>query len=339
MGEIAVLAGSELALYVLRSRDDGRSWLEPEVAIPDLDVADVHCGADGAAYAGTRGHGILSSGDGLRSWVPIDTPPAMQKVRSLCLAGDQILAGTEARPAPAGVFAWEDGEEWRPLGDLATCSGSAEWRYPVAEVGVHVRHLARDPHRPERIYGAMQVGGIAISPDSGQSWYDRRNLDLDVHMVEADPRRPGVVYAGTGGGGMYRSRDWGESWEPISESCGQFVVQFALDPQDPDRMYLGTAAANYRSWYSDPHGARGEMWRSDDAGTSWRKLGGGLPEYLGGRVGALVVDPAQPQHVFFSCDVPRETADRGVYHSPDGGETWRRIAAIPQVVALATAQL
>src|SRR2546430_27206 len=81
-----------------------------------------------------------------------------------------------------------------------------------------------------------------------------------------DPWRPGVVYAGTGGGGLYKSTDYGDNWEFISEPCGPFVVQFALDPKTPDRIYMGTARGGVRSWDTDPNGAHGEIWRTDDAG-------------------------------------------------------------------------
>jgi len=248
MTELALLAGSEVGLYLLKSRDNGASWTEPEPIIPDLDVADIRPGKDGSVYVGTRGRGLLRSQDGLRSWQQVEAPGALDKVRSLYISGDLFLAGNEARPDPVGVFEWQDGEEWRPLGDLSTCSGSGEWWYPVQEMGVHVRHISRDPHQPERLYSAIQVGGIAISPDGGNSWYDRRNLDLDVHMIEPDPVRPGVVYAGTGGGGMYRSRDYGDTWDCISEACGTFVVQFAIDPKVPDRLYLGTGRGHVPSW-------------------------------------------------------------------------------------------
>lgn len=338
MSELTLIAGSEEALFILRSPDGGKSWRDPEEAIPGLDVAEVKAGPEGTVYLGTRGQGLLQSSDGLRSWQPIEAPSALQKVRSICITGDHFLVGNEARPDPVGVFEWQDHEQWRQLGDLSTCSGAPEWRYPVAEVGVHVRHVAVDPHRPDRLYSAIQVGGVAISTDGGQTWSDRRNLDLDVHMIEADPRQPGVVYAGSGGGGMYKSLDYGETWDYISEECGRFVVQFAIDPRVPDRLYLGTARGGVRSWSTEPEGARGEMWRSDDGGGSWCKLQGGLPELLGARVGAIHLNPEEPNNVFFSCDNPRDR-DNAVYHSPDAGESWRKLADLPSVVALGSVWL
>ena len=334
MTDLVVIAGSEEALYALRSKDDGRTWQPAETLIPDLDVADVAAAPDGAVYVGTRGRGVLRSRDGLRSWEEVETPGALQKVRSFYISGDRFLAGNESRPDPVGIFEWEDGEQWRQLGDLSTCSGASEWTYPVATVGVHVRHVSRDPHQQDRLYAAVQVGGVAISPDGGKSWYDRRNLDLDVHMVEGDPRNPGVVYAGTGGGGLYKSTDYGDNWDCVSEPCGKFVVQFALDPETPERIFLGTARGGVRSWDTDPDGAHGEMWRSDDAGGTWQKLGDGLPDLLKSRPGSVHIDRQEPRHVFFAGDLPRGGPDAGVFHSPDSGESWRKLADLQKVVAL-----
>jgi len=158
-------------------------------------------------------------------------------------------------------------------------------------------------------------------------------------MIEPDPVRPGVVYAGTGGGGMYRSRDYGDTWDCISEACGTFVVQFAIDPKVPDRLYLGTGRGHVPSWAKVPEGAQGEMWRSDDAGETWRRLDGGLPGPMKTRIVAVHVNAEDSQHVFFSGDNPRNAPDGGVYHSPDAGETWTRIAALPRVVTLCSVQL
>jgi photosystem II stability/assembly factor-like uncharacterized protein len=340
MADVALLAGTEAGLYILRSKDDGKTWSEPKVALPETDVTDLAAAPDGTVYVGTVGRGVLRGADGLTSFTETDTPDALKKVRSLHIDGDSVLAGSESRPHPVGVFRWQEHEEWQELGDLtAGCSGSAEWHYPVPTIGVHVRHVSRDPHKSERLYAAMQVGGVAISPDNGQSWYDRRNLDLDVHMIEADPRRPGVVYAGSGGGGLFKSTDYGDSWELTSEECGRFVVQFAIDPDVPDRLFLGTARGGVRSWQTDPAGARGEMWRSDDAGAHWRKLAGGLPEFLASRVGAMHIAVHNSKQVFFGCDNPRGGKDNGVYQSLDSGETWRKILPLPDVAAISAVAL
>src|SRR5713226_6362003 len=106
MSELTLIAGSELALYVLRSKDNGKTWSVPETAIPDLDVADVQSAPDGTVYVGTRGRGILRSRDGLRTWEEVEVPAALQKVRTMCITSDRFLAGSEARPEPVGIFEW-----------------------------------------------------------------------------------------------------------------------------------------------------------------------------------------------------------------------------------------
>jgi hypothetical protein len=337
MSELAVVAGSEEALYLLRSKDNGKTW-EQETAIPDLDVAEVSTAPDGTVYVGTRGQGILRSRD-LKKWEAVETPSALQKVRCFSIDGERFLVGNEARPDPVGVFEWEDGESWKPLGNLSTCSAASDWTYPVATVGVHVRYVSRDPHDRDRLYAAIQVGGIAVSDDDGKTWSDRRNLDLDVHMVEGDPRRPGVVYAGTGGGGLYKSTNYGDTWDFISEPCGHFVVQFALDPKNADRIYMGTARGGVRSWDTDPNGAHGEIWRTDDAGGSWRKLTGGLPNELKARPGTIHIDAEESENMFVACDLPRGGPDAGVFYSGDSGESWRKLADFQKVVSLCTVHI
>lgn len=337
--EMRLLVGTDKGLFSVRTTDDGGTWGAPEAAIADVDVATIQSAPDGSFYVGTRDAGLFRSGDRLRSWEHVETPPGLAKVRSLCIGEDRFLAGSEAAAEAVGVYEWLEAKHWRRLGDMSTCSGSAEWHYPVPTEGVHLRHLARDPHQPERIYAAIQVGGVGISPDGGYSWYDRRNLDCDVHMVEGHPRRPGVVFAGSGGGGLYRSADYGDSWECVSEGCGNFVVQFALDPSEPDRVYLGTARGGVRQWREDPDGPRGEMFRSDDSGATWRKLAGGLPEHMRARVNAITLDTEEPHYVFFSGGHSRGEPDGWVHFSPDAGETWRTIAPIDEGIALSCVRM
>ncbi len=61
-------------------------------------------------------------------------------------------------------------------------------------------------------------------------------------------------------------------------------------------------------------GRRPPLVISDDAGTTWREAGGGLPP---GR--AVAISPDQPDHIVFATD-------SRLYVSEDGGRFWRVLA-------------
>lgn len=337
-----LLIGTEDGLVSLSSKDGGASWSDPEMLMPDTEAHALRAGPNGTVFLGTRGKGLFRGTGDLRRWESLDTPPAALKARSLCWVDDHLLVGTEAgehNDPPVGVFSWSERAGWKAMGEITTCPGSSEWFYPAPFEEVHVRWLSVDPHQAGRLYAAVQVGGVGISPDEGRTWYDKRNLDVDTHMVEPSPGHAGTVYAGAGGG-FFRSRDYGESWEQLAEEAGPFVVQFALDPSESDVLYLGTARGHVMDWPKPPK-AQGELFRSEDGGDSWRKLGGGLPERMESRINVMYVDPVAPEHVFMGGGLPSGArnpgiaADAGVYHSPDRGATWHQIFSLDKGEPLA----
>lgn len=330
---LCLLVGNEQGLLRLTSKDRGQTWQSGEPVLSGVHVCALHATSNGDLLAGTRGKGMFRARAPWSEWEAVPTPDAALKTRSFAALGEEVLVGTE--PAAVYRFVPTTGE-WTRMGEVTQAPGAKEWFYPVPTEDVHIRHLTRDPAQADRLYAAVQVGGVAISPDCGVTWYDRRNLDLDVHMIEPHPSRPGVLFAGTGGDGLFQSADSGETWTRISDGCGNFVVQFALTPGHPERMYLGTGRGHPPTW-SLPDGARGEMFRSEDGGQTWGKLKGGLPESLASRVSALRVDEQDPRHVFFGAGLTfrgLNPPDGGVYHSLDAGESWRKVldASEPEVV-------
>lgn len=100
-------------------------------------------------------------------------------------------------------------------------------------------------------------------------------------------------------------RLWAVNWLPFGPDGGD-ARSFAMDPQDPSHIYLGTAT--------------GWMYESQDSGASWRRLA-----WVGKRddlvLDSIVVDKANPKHIVAGAWVLGST-DGGIYVSNDAGRSW-----------------
>jgi photosystem II stability/assembly factor-like uncharacterized protein len=72
--------------------------------------------------------------------------------------------------------------------------------------------------------------------------------------------------------------------------------------------------------------ARGKIFRSHDAGKTWQRLLGGLPNGQRALFSALTVE-ARPD----GCSLHAADTDGQVFESPDGGDSWTIIADVPPV--------
>ena len=140
---------------------------------------------------------------------------------------------------------------------------------------------------------------------------------------------PGLLYARTDIGGAYRWNADGRSWQPLMDwlghdDHGRFAVEsLALDPSDPDRVYLAVGT------YLHERGQDGAILRSNDRGATFRRTS--LPFKLGGNAQGrgngerLAVDPNDGRVLLFG------TRENGLWRSDDGGATWRASPGFPQI--------
>ena len=173
--------------------------------------------------------------------------------------------------------------------------------------------------------------GIYRSEDGGKSW---QNLGLKksehIGRVVIDPRDSKVVYVaaegplwGPGGDrGLYKSADGGKTWKAVltvSENTG--VVDVQLDPANPDIVYAAAYQRRRHVFTLIDGGPESAIYKSTDAGGTWKKVNSGLPTVDMGRIG-LAVSPAAPNVVYATI----EAADGkgGVFRSSDKGATWER---------------
>jgi photosystem II stability/assembly factor-like uncharacterized protein len=174
--------------------------------------------------------------------------------------------------------------------------------------------------------------GVYRSDDGGKNWTNV-GLKRSEHIAKIliDPRDPRVVYVaaqgplwGPGGDrGLYKTTDGGKTWTAvltISENTG--VTDVAFDPRNPDLLYAASYQRRRHVWTLIDGGPESAIYRSEDAGKTWRKLERGLPKDAElGRIG-LAVSPVNPDVVYAIVEAAGDKG--GFFRSTDRGETWER---------------
>ena len=130
-----------------------------------------------------------------------------------------------------------------------------------------------------------------------------------VTALAVDPRNSQVAYAGAAGGGIWKTLDAGVHWMPLTDAQVSLSTgSIALDPEQPDTVYVGTGEANYSI---DSYFGSGIL-KSTDGGMTWTNYQG---PFVGSFIGQLAVSPT-------NSNVVLAAALGGIYRSIDGGVTW-----------------
>jgi photosystem II stability/assembly factor-like uncharacterized protein len=174
--------------------------------------------------------------------------------------------------------------------------------------------------------------GVYKSLDGGKSW-ENMGLKTSEHIgnIVIDPRNSDVVYIasqgplwGPGGErGLYKTLDGGKNWErilEISENTG--VSDIVIDPSDPDVLYAVAYQRRRHVWTLINGGPESGLYKSTDAGKSWRKLKKGLPDGDVGRIG-ITISPANTDYLY--AIVEAANGNGGIYRSKDRGESWKKV--------------
>ncbi|MBD3413819.1 MAG: hypothetical protein GF421_05235, partial [Candidatus Aminicenantes bacterium] len=129
-----------------------------------------------------------------------------------------------------------------------------------------------------------------------------------------------TIYVGSASGGVWKTVNEGITWEPIFENQATASIgDIALDPTNPDILWVGTGEANI--FRSSQNGAG--MYKSLDGGETWKHMG--LADTL--TIARIVIHPEDSDVVYVAASGHEWTdiEERGVYKTTDGGETWEKI--------------
>src|ERR1019366_1575726 len=218
--------------------------------------------------------------------------------------------------------------------------------YKSTDGGEHFEHIglpesdkiARiviDPKTPDVVYvavlgrewGPSEERGLYKTTDGGRSW--KRVLYVDPQTacsdVDIDPTNSNIVYAGmwtyrryawyldSGGKetALYKSTDGGATWKKLTNGIPAMLdrIGVAVSHSDPAIVYMISETTNFD----------GELWRSDNAGDSWRVVNKDpqlafRPFYYSD----IRVDPGDPNRVY--------SLGGSLWMSDDGGRNFRTIA-------------
>jgi len=126
-------------------------------------------------------------------------------------------------------------------------------------------------------------------------------------------------FFGAVNGGVWESRDAGRTWAAIFDGAPVGSIgALAVAPSDPKVLYVGTGEADMRSDIAQGVG----LFKSIDGGKTW--TASGLADSQA--IARILVDPRSPDVVLAAVlgHPYGPSAQRGVFHSADGGRTWTR---------------
>jgi photosystem II stability/assembly factor-like uncharacterized protein len=272
---IYLYIATAIGLFIA-TQTDGQ-WNVVKHTLKDHSLTSIAVTGD-VILAGTRA-GIWRSADNGRTWTESNRNLAIRYARWMASSATPsvaILVGTE----PAGIFISRDGGvTWNPNPEVSVLRDRYGWFLPYSPNAGCVRGFAIAESGPKRgrVYAAVEVGGVLVSDDSGDTWQLVEGSDgkpdlyrefgtmihPDVHSIAVHPTSSDIVTAATGGG-LYRSTDDGRTWNNLYD-C--YIRAMWVDPNDVQHIIAGPADGASRN---------GRIEESFDSGRTWKPASEGM---------------------------------------------------------------
>jgi photosystem II stability/assembly factor-like uncharacterized protein/lysophospholipase L1-like esterase len=287
-------------------------------------------------YIGVNNGGVWKTTDYGHTWKPIFDEQPTGSIGALAVAPSK----------PEVIYVGSGEGLQRPdlsVGDgvYKSPDGGKTWKHLGLRDGQQIPAILVDPRDPDRVfvavlghpYGANAERGVFRSSDGGKSWEKVLYKDENTGAVALafDPSNARTIYAALwssrqgpwengawqgSGSGLYKSTDGGSTWQPLTkglptanEGLGRIGIDIA--PSDPKRMYALVDARQ-----------EGGLYRSDDAGASWKHINSDRRVWgRGSDFAEIKVDPKNKDIVY--------SANITLLRSTDGGQSFKVFKGAP----------
>ncbi len=308
--------------------------------------ADFHL----SAYA-THETMAASSPDKDLAWSFLGPTNISGRVADVAVADYPTFRRLYAGSCCGGLWLSDDlGKTWRPvfeheasgaIGDVTVAPSNPD----IVWVGTGETNIFRSSYPGTGVYK---------STDGARTWRHMGLTDTQtIGRIVVHPTNPDVVYVAASGHewtenemrGVFKTTDGGATWNKVLYVNPQTgAVDLVMDPGDPNTLYAALWQRVRRKW-ADPRTEPGfdqsGVYKTTDAGRTWKRLEGGLPPGASlGRIG-LDIARSNPKVVYAFVDnyaqgdkAPPGTRNpygvvidyypigNEVYRSDDKGATW-----------------
>ncbi len=286
---------------------------------------------------------VLRSTDLGKSFKATKSAPAFAKDDGRALANiwsletgagkKDLLCGVE----PAALFRSADGgDSWTMVPGISNHEHARKWQPGAGGLCMHT--IVRDG---DRLHLGISTGGHYLSEDGGVTFKASNSgvgagfapdaypeFGQCVHKIVSHQDAPGRLYMQNHGGwadwdgpggprpgiGVLRSDDHGKTWRSIAKGLpSDFGFPIVVHPNDADTVYVLPLEPMTRTC----PGASPALWRSQDGGGSWKRLGKGLPKkdsFFTVQRDAMDIDELEEPALYFG------TTTGQLWMGRDGGE-------------------
>ena len=245
-------------------------------------------------------------------------------------AGEPLIGRVAARHALAFAIVAACACSWACAAESRSLKpGKVAWRSIGPGQFGAMFGVAISPHDSEVIVAGVDMGNAFMTRDGGKTWAILGRCGgkpfanpgyRGTWGVHFDPKRPERIWIGSTHG-VYRTTDGGENWRlALGGDAGHVTHAITTDPTDPDIVYAagGCGGRSGVSW------SKGNVWKSVDAGESWKLIcPGELAGKLKGRNWVTIAvdpqsefDPGRGHSRVYLC------GQGGFFVSEDAGDTW-----------------
>lgn len=294
----------------------------PDIEHPNRYYATTNNTATGGGF-------IFISDDGGQTWSPSTKNLSVIRVIPFSLLQDKASPDTIYIGTNQGIYRSLDrGKSWNPITVKAapapkkkTVKGKTTAKVTTAaNTTTTAPTVKRIPVLKDTInelkYTNDGKNGILAATDSGL--YRTYNISTGweklsfgegvserVFVVSTSTAQPSTIWAGTERSGLIVSKDSGVTWQRIGDIANDVSIKaIEIDPQNPNRIYIGTDQTFYLS---------------RDGGATFVRRGGGLAV---GNFNTILINPNNTNEVYTAS---ASDIRGGVYVSSDAGQTWKQL--------------